>query len=238
MLNGRDVLQAAGRYFRGHPEELARVVRGGLGLRLGVPLAAFRWLIGELVEDVRGLDPEITAQPPGLRVAATFEKMETRLRFSAVITVHRIELSEKATLLDLRFDQVALSVISPKKTILSALVKSGALDVSQIGNLVSELPGLPPMIVEAKGQRIVFDLLRSPRLDNDAVRHIVGALSHLITLHGVETDTDHLDLVFRALPRGGLSAVSAVRRHLVRPGIARARALLNGESERALAQVM
>ncbi len=234
MLNGRKILDAAAGYLQRNPDEVARFVRSSLGLRFGVPIAAFRWLIENLVKDVAALDPEITAVPPGLRVGVTFEKMETRLRFNATLFVSRIDVSADQILVELRMEGVNLRVLSEKKTIVSALLKSGALDISQIGNLVNELPGLPPVIASAKGNRLVFDVLRSPQLDNDVVRSLVAVWSSLITVDGVQTDDDHLDVVFRALPRGVRAPASAVRRHVVRPGVRQIRSLLGDGNQQAL----
>lgn len=238
MLRPGDIFDAASRYLRGHPEELARIVRSSFGLRFGVPLAAFRWMMEQLVEDVSALEPEITAVPPGLKIGVTLEKMETRIRFNATIYVDRIDVSSQKILVGIRLSGVSLKVLSEKKTVMSALINSGALDISQLGNLINELPGLPPVIEEAGGQRIVFDLMRSPRFDNMLVRNIVGLLSSLITVQGVETETDHLDVVLRALPRGSTAAVGAVRRHLVRPGWSRVRSFIGNGQSTALVQTI
>ena len=229
MLSGKDFFESASRYLRGHPEEVARILRSSFGLRFGVPLAAFRWLVEKLVDDVNGLDPEISACPPGLRIGMTIEKMETRIRFQAVIYVARVDVSSTQIRLELRFEEVELKILSEKKTVVAALVNSGALNISQLGALISELPGMPPVIVEAAENRIVFDLLKSQQLDNRVVRHLVGLWSSLITVDGVETETDHLDVVFRALPKGRSAAMDSVRQHLLAPGFRKIRTFV-GES--------
>lgn len=229
MLSGRDFLESAGRYLRGHPEEIARIMRSSFGLRFGVPLAAFRWLAEKLVDDVQGLDPEITARPPGLQIGMTFEKMESKIRFSAVIYVARIDVSSTQIRVEVRFEDVKLKVLNDKRTVISALINSGALNISQLGSLIAELPRIPPVIVEAANNRIVFDLLKSKQLDNRVVRHLVGLWSSLITIDGVETESDHLDVVFRALPRGRAAAMDSVRQHLFAPGLRRIRGFV-GES--------
>ncbi|MCB0782166.1 MAG: hypothetical protein KDC03_21980, partial [Flavobacteriales bacterium] len=85
---------------------------------------------------------------------------------------------------------------------------------------VNELPGIPPMVVEAEGHRLVLDLMKAPSLaKNPLVRHILGLTSSIITLHGVQTDEDHLDVVFRALPKGSAAAFNAVQDHLLVPAV-------------------
>ena len=43
---------------------------------------------------------------------------------------------------------------------------------------------------------------------------------------GIESDEDHLNVVFRALPQGVGPAAGALRTHLLRPGFRRVRALI------------
>ena len=227
MVASLDILNAARDYLRGHPEEIARIVRSSFGLRFGLPLAAFRWLIENLAKDAANLDPEIVAYPPGLGLAATIEKMETRIRFSSVIYIQNIRVSADEMRVEVRMEDVKLTVLSDKKTIVSALINSGALNISQIGNLVNELPGMPPFIVEAHGNRLVVDLMKAPKLaKNQLLRQLVGALSSLITVHGVQTESEHLDVVLRALPSGSLAAVGAISEYVVSPGISRVRSIL------------
>jgi hypothetical protein len=231
MLSGRTVAGAAGRYLRRHPEELGRALRSALGLRLGVPVAAFRWLVEQTSRDPADADVEIEPHPPGLRLSGTFENMQTRLRGSAVVFIDRIEIDAQRIRIDLRLEQVRLRVLSERKTHLSALVKSGALDLSRPGNLVAELPGMPPFIVDAHDNVVGVDLMRDPKLGrNRMVVHAVGLLSSLVTVHAIETDSTHLDVLLRALPRGLGAAADAVEEHVVEPGFRRLRRLIGGRN--------
>ncbi len=230
MLSGRRAVEAAGRYLRHNPEEVGRVVRSAFGLRFGVPVAAFRWLVEQLSDDPAEADIEIGTEPPGLRLAGTFENMKTRLRGSAVVYIDRIEVTANQIRIDVRLEDVHLKVLSEKKTHLSALVKSGALDVSKPGNLVAELPDMPPVIIDAYDNIVSLDLMREPKLArNRMVYRAVGLLSSMITVHGVETDPTHLDVVMRAFPRGLGAAADAVEEHVFEPGIRRLRGLVSGQ---------
>ena len=228
MLDPSLMLDAATRYFRDHPEELSRAIRSSFGLRFGFPLAAFRWLTAAFVDQTKGFDAEFEAVPPGLKVGVTLERMNTRIRFSTIIYVHRIEVDPDQIRLEIRFEEPGLKVLSEEKTVLSALINSGALNVAQIGSLVRELPGMPPEVVDAYGDRVVFDLMQSPKLaGNRMVKHAVGLISSLVTVQNVQTESsDHMDVVLRTLPRGPHAAASALRSHLVSPGVKRVRAHL------------
>lgn len=236
MLDRRLALEAATQYIRTHPEEVRRFIRGGFGLRFGVPLAAFRWLVSHVLGDANGMDPVIEAASPGLRVAATLEKMDTKMRARATMFITRISVSAHELRMELRLEDVGITVLSEQRTIVSALINSGALDVSRPGDLVNELPGIPDFIVEADGHRIVVDLMKAPSLANNPMaRHLLGLTSSIISLHGVHTEEDHLDVVFRALPRGGSAAVNALQDHLLVPAVQGAVFLVDRWQRRRLA---
>jgi hypothetical protein len=202
-------------------------VRSALGLRVGIPIASVRWLVEELASDPRDVDVEIEAEPPGLRLAGTFETMQTRLRGSAVVYVDRVAISADELRLELRLERVSLRVLSEKKTHLSALVRSRALDLRNPGDLVAELPDMPPVIAQAHDNLVVLDLMREPRLRRNRLAfHAVGVLSGFVTVHGLETDPSHLDVLMRAFPRGRGAAADAVEEHLLEPALRRAKGLL------------
>jgi hypothetical protein len=81
--------------------------------------------------------------------------------------------------------------------------------------------------VEARDNRLSLDLMREPKIgDNPVVRQALAVITPLITMHGIESDDDHLNVVFRALPDGVTHAAGALRTHLFRPGFKRVRGLL------------
>jgi hypothetical protein len=221
-MRAQAVLQAARDYLREHPEELGRAARSALGLRFGVPVVALRWLGRQLEETGKVSDLKIDAVPPGIKVQANVDLMSTPLRASAVVYIERIRLTEQEMSFTVRLEEVSLKLNGDAQTPVAALIKSGALDVSKPGNLAAHLPDLPPVIVEAKDNRLAIDLMRDPKLaSNPLVQRFVGVLTSFVTVHRVETDDDHLDVAFRALPSGVRGPVSAVRRHMVLPALGR-----------------
>ena len=52
-------------------------------------------------------------------------------------------------------------------------------------------------------------------------RRAVALLTSFVTLHGVETDTKHIDIAFRALPTGLGGAVRSLRNNVVLPSMGR-----------------
>ena len=233
MLRPREVFRSAGRYLRAHPDELSRVLRGLIAFRFGLPIDAFRWLAEQTVDPEKVEGVEIEAQPPGLRLAGSFELMESPVHASAVIFIDRIEIASDIMRIDVRLEEVEMIPRGGKRSHISALLNAKALDLSRPGDLVEHLPDMPEMIVYSQGNKLGIDLMRVPKLAHDPrVRHVVGLLSSLITLQKIETASQHLDLRFEPLPRGFMAAADALADHLVLPGAQRAREMLP-ESVRA-----
>lgn len=222
MPTPQQTVDAVRTYLRTHPEELGRAVRSALGLRFGVPLPALKWL-GEQAERTGKVeDFQIDSVPPGLRLAGNLDLMNTPVRASAIIYVERIVFNEQELTVALRLEEVSLKLNGESDTPVAALIKSGALDLSNPGTLVNFMPQRSPVLASANGNRIVLDLMRDPKVGkNPLVRRAVSLLTSFVTLHGVETDTRHLDIAFRALPVGLGGAVRSVRKNVVLPSMSR-----------------
>jgi len=222
MPSPQETVDAVRSYLRLHPEELGRAVRSALGLRFGVPIAALRWL-GQQAERTGKLeDFQIDSVPPGLRLSGNVDAMNTPIRASAVIFVERVVFNDEELTVALRLEEVMLKLNGDSDSPVAALIKSGALDLSNPGTLLNFMPGRSPVVAEANGNRIVLDLMRDAKIGkNPLVRRAVSLLTSFVTLHGVETDTKHLDIAFRALPTGLGGAAQALRKNLVLPSMSR-----------------
>jgi hypothetical protein len=209
-------LEAAASYVRRHPEELLRVARNAIGLRFGVPIVALRFLAASLGGKKAPKDVEIAAVPPGVRVSATLDLMGTTVRASAVVIVEKLKLDAETLRIELRLREVALKALDERQeTPIAALLKSGALDLSRPGNLAAYMPKRPPMLVEARDDRIVLDLMKHPKLGRDArLKRTLHALAPLVTVAAIESDPDHLDVALRALPEGVGEVVAGFKRAL------------------------
>jgi len=214
MAEIKPVLDAVFTYVKGHPEELLRALRNALALRFGVPIVALRWLAGRVKGRKAPKDIDIEAVPPGVRVAATIDLMGTPVRASAILFVERVSASPDELRLEVRLAEVSLKVMDEKsESPIAALLKSGALDLSKPGNLAAYMPKRPAMLVEAKDDRIVLDLMRHPKFAKDArVRRAVGLILPLITVAAIESDPEHLDVALRPLPDGLAEAINGIKR--------------------------
>lgn len=228
-MKARDaLLHAASSYLRAHPEEITRIFRNALGLRFGVPIAGLRWLAGQ--GGGKGpQDVEIEPHPPGIGVGATLELMGTSVRAVTQIYIERIRMSAEELRLEVRLEGTTMTVLGDAESPVAALIKSGALDLTKSGNLAAHLPGLSRLLGESTGNRLVIDLMKHPALGKNRVaRRVLGLVSSVITVHGVESDEGHLDVLLRAFPQGVGGAARAVRDHLFTDGPPWIRGMLPG----------
>jgi len=222
MPTPQETVDAVRSYLRSHPEEIGRAVRSALGLRFGVPVAALRWLAQQAERTGKVEDFQIDPVPPGLRLTGNVDLMDTPIRAGAIVFVERVVFNEEELTVALRLEEVALKLNGESDSPVAALIKSGALDLSNPGTLVNFMPKRSPVLAEANGNRIVLDLMRDPNIGtNPLVRRAVALLTSLVTLHGVETDKKHVDIAFRALPTGLGGAVRSVRNNVVLPSVGR-----------------
>lgn len=217
---------AASGYLRRNPGEISRAIRNLVGLRAGLPVDALRWLMEQAAKGGKVEDPVITEVPPGLRVTASVDLMKTPVRASAVVYIDRVRLDADQIRLEVRLEEIWMEVIGDASTPVAALLRSGALDLSKPGELAKYMD-LPPVIVEARDNKLTMDLMREPKIgENPIVRQALAVVTPLLTMHGIESDEDHLNVVFRALPDGVGTAAGAIRTHLFQPGFKRVRALI------------
>lgn len=212
--NPKELLAAATDYLKRHPEEVVRALRGALALRVGVPLAALRYLVTHLLRGDRApRDVVVEAAPPGLRVAATVHAMGATLRASLTAYVDEIEIGGERALFTVRLADVAVAVLDGADTPVGGLIESGALDLSKPGNLVAFIPKRPAALVEAGEDRIVVDVLKVPKIANHArARRAIGVLSPVIAVAAIRTRDDHLDVHLQLKPGGLKDALGEARR--------------------------
>lgn len=213
-----DAIEAAKGYLKSNPTELIHAAKNALGLRLGIPFAALRWLCKQAEASGKVKHLDLTARAPGIGFTADLDLMSTPVRASGVVFIERVAFSEEELTIAIRLEDVKLKVTGEAATPVAALIKSGALDLSSPGNLAAHLPSRPRVLVEAEGSRLVLDLMRDRRIgENPLVRIAVGLLTSFITVHGIETSAEYLDVVFRTFPRGYVQAARAVGLYVVQP---------------------
>jgi hypothetical protein len=223
-------LRSVGRFVVSNPLSVLKVARHAASLRLAVPLDAIRWFVENTPPSKKSpTDVSITAQPPAIHLGATIELMGSKLRASAAVAVEELRIDEDEMRLTLRMSRVEMRVLDKSETPIAGLIKSGALDLTKSGNLAAHLPGLSRLLGESTGNRLVIDLMKHPALGKSRVaRRVLGLVSSVVTVHGVESDEGHLDVLLRAFPNGMRGAGRAVRDHLFTDGPPWIRGMLPG----------
>jgi len=205
--------QAVGSYLKNHPEELVRAAKNVAALKVGLPLAAVRWLIRELGGPKTPKDLHIEAREPGVFVGASLQLMKTDLRVSTTVLIEDIDFRPDALILHVRLRDLDLQVApSSAATPIAALLRSGALNLSRPGDLVSYLPQRPAFLIEAKGDKFQLDLLKLPSLSQERARKIVAALAPLVGVTAIRTADDHIDVALDPLPGGAKDAFERLKR--------------------------
>lgn len=217
-----ELLQKLGSYLYQRPDELLRVLRNATLLKFGVPLSALRWAAVRGTANGRGgkgmpRDISLEAVPPGVRVGMSVELMGTPLRVSALVFVEQVRLGPEELRLELRVNEVQLTLLAEGSSPLAALIRSGALDLGKIGNLVAVMPRRPAFLVEARGDRIVLDLKRHRAFSSERLQKALGLITPLVSVKGVATDSEHLDLELDVLRSGVSGAVDAWKKTLRLP---------------------
>lgn len=214
--NPKVLLQKAGSYLKEHPEEIMRGLRGILGLRLGVPIDALRYLAREFGGGKKApKDVVIEAAPPGIRVGATVDAMGTPLRAKATIFIEEVDVSTEKLTVAIRIADLSLDVLGDSSSPIGGLLKSGALDLSKPGNLVAFMPKRPAVLVDAKDDRLTFDLMKVPKIaESTRVKTAIEILSPILGVRTIATENDHLDVQLRADLAGVSAAFAAARSHL------------------------
>ena len=142
----------------------------------------------------------------------TVRAMGTTLRVKMSLFVEELQLGAAEALVTSRIADMDLEVLDGDDTPVAGLIKSGALDLTKPGNLVAYMPKRPDMLVDAKDDRVVVDLLKLPAVaKNDKTRRLFGVLTPVINIAAIRTKDDHLDVHFTATPSGISDAISAAQ---------------------------
>jgi hypothetical protein len=209
----RAALRSASRFAISNPTTMLSMARHALGMRIAIPLDALRWFISSTPPSKKApQDVTINAKPPAIVLGATIDLMGTTVRASAAIKIDQLEIGPESLRVSLRLADVNLKVIGESFTPVAGLIKSGALDLSKPGNLANFMPKKPDVLVSAKDDVIVLDLMKNPKIrQNDKVRRVLETLTPVVNVSGLSTDRDLLLIQVRATPLGFPRALNAAR---------------------------
>ncbi len=209
----RAALRSAGRFIASNPTTVLSMARHALGMRIAVPLDAVRWFIANTPPSRKApQDVTVLARPPPIALGAPIDLLGTTVRANASIKIEQLEVAPEQLKVKIRLSNVDLKVLGEAATPVAALIKSGALDLSKPGNLLKFAPKKPDVLVEAQDDIMVVDIMRNPKVRQNAkVRRVLETLTPVVNVIGITTDGDFLVLQLRATPLGFPRALNAAR---------------------------
>lgn len=211
MSSPTAALRAGLAYVRRNPLTLITAAREAARLRLTVPLDLVRWGLGRIKSDKVG-DFSVAASPPGIEIGLLAQVMGNGIRVGGVVRIDEVTFDAEALRVAIRLNGLRVEPTSSGPGPIQALLASGAIDLSKPGNLVTFLPKRPPMLIEAEGDRLVFDLLRVPALArNTKLRRALSLLAPVLSVRDVVTQGDELMVGLRVSPSGLPLLFSALR---------------------------
>jgi hypothetical protein len=170
-----------------------------------IPVDLLRWLTTFIP---RGKGPErldVSASPPGLRVDATMNVFGTKIDVGSDVAVESVTISADAVRVEVRVSK--LSIVAPPDSPAAMMIQ--AIDVSNPGALANMMPNRPEFLVEAAGDRFVFDLLKVPGLaGNRIVRRVLAAIAGVVGIKSIHTADDSVVVSFAFDPRALPGALS------------------------------
>ena len=141
----------------------------------------------------------------------TLELMNAKFSASSLVFVEGIRVSAEELRIELRFGEVSIQLLDESSSPLAALLRSGALDLTKLGNLIAVMPKRPEFLVEAWGDRVVLDLKRHPKFSSERAALLLRLITPILTVTQVSTDAEHLDVQLKLFSDGVQAAVDAFR---------------------------
>jgi len=208
------VVKSAGRYVTRNPRVLGEIARFAFQRRLAIPLDSLRWLVSQLPsKKAAPRDIVISAQPPALGIGLTVDAMGTEVRVDANIRVDHLHAAPGELQVTVRVQDLRATVLNNLDGNLAKLLKSGALNLAKPASLLMMLgKKKPSMIVDAKDDMFVLDLMQVPKLaSNPGVQKALSTLTPVLAVADVRTEGDHLVLALKTRPRGFRESLANLR---------------------------
>jgi hypothetical protein len=203
-------LRAGLDYVRKNPLTLLTAAKQAARLRITVPLDLVRWGVAK-IRSSKVSDFAISSAPPGIGVGLTASVMGSQLRVGGVVKIDEITVGPGTLRIELRLHELAIK--SAEGAAASPITQMlGAVDLGKPGNLVSFLPKKPALLVEAKDDRFVLDLMKVGKLgQNKKLMRALDLISPVLAIRDVEVSGDDLLIGLRIRPTGLPSALAALR---------------------------
>ncbi len=210
----QNTLKSASRYAATHPKTLGQIARYALSRRIAIPLDALRWLVTQLpTGGTAPSDVTVQALSPALGLGASVDLMGTGLRVDGAVHIDHIHAAPGELTVTLRMKNLKANVTNNPDGNLAKLLKSGVLNLGKPASMLNFIPKKPPLIVDAKDDTFVLDLMKLPAVAaNPTILKVLDTLTPVLSVEEVRAENDLLLIGLKAKPGGIRESFAALRR--------------------------
>jgi hypothetical protein len=199
------------------PKQALRSIAQAIGGRFSIPLSLIRSRLAPLSEKVA---LEIEPASPGLRIQGEAHALGAPIAFAAHIDIDGVHVQGDRRTVRIRLSEVELSTSDDAPGPLADAIRDGMIDTDNPATLIGNMISLPDVIVEAKGQDIVLDLMRVPAIQrDDMLRAAIAAATSYLCVKGIRVSDDAIELQLGLLPAGPKEAVLSTARAALTPAV-------------------
>ncbi|MGB8332547.1 MAG: hypothetical protein WCE62_20655, partial [Polyangiales bacterium] len=103
---------------------------------------------------------------------------------------------------------------------LADAIRNGLIDTENPATLIGNMISLPDLVVEAKGQEVLIDLMRIPAIDRDEMlRASIAAATSYLGVREIRVRGDAVELRLGLLPGGAREAALSTARAVLTPAV-------------------
>ena len=199
------------------PAQALQLLLQALGGRISIPLSEIR---GRLAQLSKKVTLEIEPVSPGLRIQGEAHALGAPISFAARIDADGVHIEGERRTIRIRLSEVELSTSEDAPGPLADAIRNGMIDTNNPATLIGNMISLPDMIVEAKGQDIVLDLMRVPAIQRDEMlRAAIAAATSYLCVKGIRVSDDAIELRLGLLPGGPKEAALSTARAALTPAV-------------------
>jgi hypothetical protein len=199
------------------PAQALRLLLQALGGRISIPLSEIR---GRLAQLSKKVTLEIEPVSPGLRIRGEAHALGAPIRFGARIDASGVDIEGERRTIRIRLSEVELATSEDAPGPLADAIRNGMIDTNNPATLIGNMISLPDVIVEAKGQDVVLDLMRIPAIQrDDMLRAAIAAATSYLCVKGIRVSGDAIELQLGLLPGGPKEAALSTARAVLTPAV-------------------
>jgi hypothetical protein len=163
---------------------------------------------------------EIEPVSPGVRIQGEAHALGAPIGFAARIDADGVHVEGEQRTIRIWLSEVELSTSEDAPGPLADAVRNGMIDTDNPATLIGNMLSLPEMIVEAKGQHVVVDLMRVPAIQrDDMLSAAIAAATSYLCVTAIHISDDAIELELGLFPGGVKEAALSTARAALTPAV-------------------